>query len=138
MQPAMFRTPLRPRGVALLAVGTIAAGVATLLRVAWEPFRSLFDGNVLGTSWLASLGMRAPPDGVIGAVLGAAFVVSGIGLWLLRPWAWWLAAIVGGVGLILSIGSVLWMAVFGVLLVYLVVVHEAFSKLRLTASPAVL
>jgi hypothetical protein len=135
MQPAMTRA--RPRGVAALAVATAAAGAATILRTVWEPFRSLVDTNVLGATWLAPIGLHAPPDGVVGGLLGAAFVVSGVGLMTLRPWAWWLAVTVGAAGLLLSIGSLVWMAVWAGLLVYLVVVHEAFSSLRLTARPAI-
>ena len=137
MQPAWNRTPSRPRGVVVLAVATVAAGVATILRTVWEPFRSLVDGNVIGATWLAPVGLRAPPDGVVGGLLGAAFVVSGVGLAKLQPWAWWLAVTVGAAGLLLSIGSLAWMAVWAGLLVYLVVVHEAFSSLRQTARPTV-
>lgn len=137
MQPAWTRTPVRPIGVKVLSAATVAAGVATLLRAVWEPFRSLVDGNVLGAAWLAPVGLKAPPDGVVGALLGAAFVASGVGLYTLRPWAWWLAAIVGGVGLVLSLGSLVWVAVWAGLLVYLVVVHEAFSSYRLTGRPTV-
>ncbi len=136
MQPAWFRTPLRPTGVAVLAFATVVAGAATLLRAAWEPFRSLLDGTVLGAAWLSPLALKAPPDGVVGGLLGAAFVVSGVGLWTLRPWAWWLAVIIGGIGLLLSIGSLVWMAVWAALLVYLVVVHESFSDLRLASRPS--
>jgi hypothetical protein len=128
---------VRPIGVAALAVLTAAAGVATLVRAVWEPFRTLVDGSVIGASWLAPVGLKAPPDGVVGALLGAAFMASGVGLFALRPWAWWLAAIVGAVGLILSFGAVVWMAVWAGLLVYLVVVHEAFSAYRLTSRPTV-
>lgn len=136
MQPEWYRAPSRPRLVGVLAVATVGAGIATILRAVWEPVRTLIDGNVIGSGLLAPLGLPAPPDGVLGGILGAAFVVSGVGLWTMRPWAWWLAAIVGAIGLILSLGPILWMVVWAGLLVYLVVVHESFSSLRLTARPS--
>jgi len=40
--------------------------------------------------------------------------------------------IVGGIGLVLSLGSILWMVVWAAVLVYLVVVHEFFSSLRIS------
>lgn len=136
MPPAWISAFRRPRGVIALATATAAAGVVTLLRTAWEPFRSLVDGNVLAASWFAPIGVPTPPVGVVGGLLGAAFVVAGVGLWTLRPWAWWLAVIVGAVGLLLSLGSILWMALFAAVLVYLVVVHESFSTFRQPARAA--
>jgi hypothetical protein len=68
--------------------------------------------------------------GAAGLVLGGAYVIAGAGLWSLRPWAWWLAVLAGLVGLVLAIGSPVWMLLWGALVVYLVLVRNIFGVLK--------
>lgn len=63
-------------------------------------------------------------------VLAAVYIVAGVGQRSLRPWAWWLAVLVGTVCFVLAIGSALWMALWAAIVVYLVLVRSSFGVLR--------
>jgi len=97
--------PGRPLGVAILAILIILAGVLlTLLSLL---------ALVVGVAVI-------PIIGTIGVVIfGLAFILSlilllaGLGLWRLRPWAWWLALFVLLVYIANQVGSIYLSGGFG-------------------------
>ena len=122
--------PSRPIGVAILAILTILFGIIGLV------------GGLLVLLGGALLATIAPEFGSLFLIIGGLLalfsllaIVSGIGLWRLRPWAWWLTVIVGVLSIVFNIGSfavfpgggfpygiVLWL----IILIYLVVVRKSF------------
>ena len=122
--------PSRPIGVAILAILTILFGIIGLL------------GGLLVLLGGALLATIAPEFGGLFLILGDLVtlfsllgIVSGVGLWRLRPWAWWLTVIVGVLSIVFNIGSfavfplggfpygiVLWL----IILIYLFVVRKSF------------
>jgi hypothetical protein len=118
-------TSRRPLGVSVIAVIAIVLGIVTavlgLLGVLTGFVSGIMDSpRGAGREFLA---------GVVGLVLGAAYVLAGVGLWNLRPWAWWLAVLVGIVGFALAFGSPVWMVIWAVLVVYLFLVRGTFGVL---------
>ena len=96
--PAPVR-PSRPIGVALLAILVILAGLVLVLL-------SLL-AILLGLAVLAAGG-----GSLVLILAGIAFVLSaflllaGLGLWKLRPWAWWLSVIVLVLSLLAQLAGV--------------------------------
>src|SRR5258705_11292969 len=105
----------RPLGVSVIAVVVMAFGVVTAIL---GPLGMLV-GFVSGIMDSPRGGGREFLAGVAGLLLGAAYVIAGIGLWNLRPWAWWLATLAGAVGFVIALGSPVWMLLWGALVVYL-------------------
>jgi len=122
--------PSRPIGVAILAILTILFGIIGLV------------GGLLVLLGGALLATIAPEFGSLFLIIGGLLalfsllaIVSGVGLWRLRPWAWWLTVIVGVLSIVFNIGSfavfplggfpygiVLWL----IILIYLFVVRKSF------------
>jgi hypothetical protein len=113
----------RPLGVSVIAVVVMAFGVVTAVL----GLLGMLVGFVSGIMDSPRGGGREFLAGVAGLVLGAAYVIAGIGLWNLRPWAWWLATIAGAVGFVIALGSLVWMLLWGALVVYLVLVRGNFG-----------
>ena len=116
----------RPLGVSLIAVVVAAFGVVAavfgLARMLFGLVSGIMDSpRGAGLDFLAGVG---------GLVLGAAYVLAGVGLWNLRPWAWWLAVLVGVVGFLLAFGSPVGMVLWAVPVVYLVWVRNRFGVLK--------
>ncbi|HEX9708567.1 MAG TPA: hypothetical protein VGB42_01115 [Candidatus Thermoplasmatota archaeon] len=122
----------RPLGVAVLAVVVAAFGVVTAVFGLFDVLR----GVVVGLMESPRAGGASLMGGLGGLLLGAVYVVAGLGLWALRPWAWWLAVAASVVGLALSYGAILWMAAWAALLVYLVLVRAAFGTLGSRPTPS--
>lgn len=129
--PAYMPPPMRPNrplGVAILAILTVIFGIIGLLGgLVILGFSGL--GFAMGLGPLAAFGAAV---GAIILIFGLIAIVAGLGLWSLRPWAWWLAVIVAVVqllfnGLTLNFTLVLWL----IILVYLLAVRGNF-----TARPA--
>ena len=116
----------RPLGVAVLAVVVMAFGVITAVL----GLLGMLVGFVSGIMDSPRGGGREFLAGVAGLVLGAAYLFAGVGLWSLRPWAWWLAVLVGAVGFIVAFGSPVWMLLWAGLVVYLVLVRNHFGVLK--------
>jgi len=124
---ALLRDPgNRPLGVTVLAIVVMAFGIITALLGLLD----VLAGIVVGVMNSPRAGGRALLDGAASIVLGAVYIVAGAGLWSLRPWAWWLAVLVGIVGFVLAIGSALWMILWAAIVVYLVLVRSSFGVLR--------
>jgi hypothetical protein len=121
----------RPLGVAVLAVVVAAFGVVTAV----FGLLGALEGFVVGLMGSPRAG-GALMDGLGGLLLGAVYVIAGLGLWALRPWAWWLAVLASVVGVVLSFGAILWMAAWAALLVYLVLVRAAFGTLGTRTAPS--
>ena len=120
----------RPLGVAVIALVVMAFGaVAALLGLA-----GMLVGFVSGIMDSPRGGGREFLAGVAGLVLGAAYVIAGIGLWNTRAWAWWLAVLAGAVGFVLAFGSPVWMVLWAGVVVYLILVRGNFGVLK--AKPA--
>jgi hypothetical protein len=113
----------RPLGVSVIAVVVMAFGVVTAVL----GLLGMLVGFVSGIVDSPQGGGREFLAGVAGLVLGAAYVIAGIGLWNLRRWAWWLATLVGVVGFVVAFGSPVWMLLWGALVVYLVLVRGNFG-----------
>src|SRR6266850_1771908 len=119
---ALLRDPgNRPLGVTVLAIVVMAFGIITALLGLLD----VLAGIVVGVMNSPRAGGRALLDGAASIVLGAVYIVAGAGLWSLRPWAWWLAVLVGIVGFVLAIGSALWMILWAAIVVYLVLVRSS-------------
>ena len=107
--------PAPPFGVALLAaLNVIIGGVGAFLG-----FAVLIAGSGLGVALIA---------------LGLFQLAAGVGLWRVRPWAWFLSIVVLALGIVLNtidaMGGQTWsafLALFqGLVLVYLISVSRAF------------
>jgi hypothetical protein len=124
---ALFSGPgsRRPLGVTVLAVVVVAFGIVTALLGLVD----VLAGIVVGVMNSPRAGGRALLDGIASLLLGAVLVVAGAGLWALRPWAWWLAVLTGIVGVVLALGSILWMVLWAAIVVYLVLVRSSFGVL---------
>ena len=115
--------PSRPIGVAILAVLIVLVGAVFLL-------------GALGLFLLAGFAtFRGLPTvfGLTGAILGAVFLVLalifigvGLGLWRLRPWAWWLAIIVLLFSIVGSLTDPVGLVIPLILLIYLILVRQHF------------
>jgi len=81
--------PRRPIGVAILAILVILAGAfLTFIALILVFFSSiLIVGGIPGGGLVVA-------GSFIFLILSLVLLASGIGLWGLRPWAWWLATIV--------------------------------------------
>jgi|GEM_PF-285258 len=125
--------PKRPIGVAILAILTILFGVIGLV----GGLLVLAASGLLATvaPELAAFAGLILLIGILLTVLSLVGIVSGVGLWRLRPWAWWLTMVVGVLSIAFSIGSyvvfpaggfpygiVLWL----IILIYLFVVRKSF------------
>lgn len=115
--------PSRPIGVAILAVLIVLVGAVFLL-------------GAMGLFLLAGFAtFRGLPSffGLTGAILGAVFLVLalifigvGLGLWHLRPWAWWLAIIVLLFSIVGSLTDPVGLVIPLILLIYLILVRQHF------------
>ena len=125
-------TGRRPLGVSVLALVVLAFGLVSVVLGLID----VLAGIVYGVMDSPHAGGRALLAGVPLMVIGAAYLLAGAGLWSLRPWAWWLAVAAGTVGFVLAFGSVLWMALWAAVVVYLVLVRKSFGVLPNVPSPA--
>lgn len=115
----------RPLGVAVIAVVVIVFGIVAAI-VGLLGMLAGFAIGIMGFPGGAGLTFLA---GLAGLVLGAIYVIAGIGLWDLRPWAWWVAVLAGVVGFLLALGSPIWMVMWALLVGYLFVVRAHFGTL---------
>ena len=113
----------RPLGVTLLAIVALAIGVVNavlgLLHVA--------TGLVVGIMDFPRPGGSGLLGGLAMMVVGAVYFVVGLGLWSLRPWAWWLGVLASVVGFVVALGSPVWMVVWAALAVYLFLMRGRFN-----------
>ena len=90
--PQYAQRPSRPIGVAILAILIILAGVVLVLISLVFVLAALVVMAATGSALILVLAG-------IAFLLSLILLLAGIGLWGLRPWAWWLSVIV----LVLSI-----------------------------------
>ncbi|UCE11732.1 MAG: hypothetical protein JSW61_07330 [Candidatus Thorarchaeota archaeon] len=84
-----------PIGVTILAAIVMALGLFSIVTgVTIDFILAGGDLTLVGSFQLGAI------------VVGVLAIIAGIGLWKLKSWAWWLAAIVIGIGLILNISVV--------------------------------
>jgi hypothetical protein len=118
----------RPLGIAILSILIILGGVLVIiLGIAVLAFGGLL-GFAVGGGVGAALG--AAIGGII-IIVGAIWLVAGLGLWRLRGWAWWLATIVVGLSLAGSAangGVGAGLIVTALIFVYLLVVKKHFNQ----------
>lgn len=135
MPMAYVPPPRRPLGVAILAILVILAG-------ALLTFLALL--LVIGSSFLLVGGVSGGGLFVAGSfiflILSLILLASGIGLWGLRPWAWWLAAIVTvlvlldfglswySIGYPMQFAFLLPVLIPAIILVYLLAVRGSFRS----------
>lgn len=98
MRPSVGSPPTRPIGVAILAVLVILAGVVLTILAVLMVRGGL---SILGTTGNALLLGLA----LVFLLLSLILLAAGFGLWSLRPWAWWLAAIVLVLHLVTRVGD---------------------------------
>jgi lysylphosphatidylglycerol synthetase-like protein (DUF2156 family) len=115
----------RPFGVSLIAVVVMLVGAVTVVL----GLLGMLLGFVTGIMDASRGSGFAFLAGVAGVVLGAVYVLAGIGLWNLRAWAWWLAVLAGVVGFVLALGSPFWMVTWALVVAYLFVVRAHFGTL---------
>jgi len=115
----------RPTGVTILAILEWIAGAFAILG-------SL--GTVALSGFVGAFGGFMVIMGIITLVIGVANIVVGWGLWTLKKWAWNIAMILGVIGIIMALGSIvlnprtlggqiLGLAINGVVLYYLTRPH---------------
>jgi len=117
------RTEGRPLGVLLIAIVAVAFGIVTALL----GLLGMLTGFVTGLMSSPGGAGREFVAGLVGLILGAAYIFAGAGLLALRPWAWWLATLIGIVGFVISLGSPVWMIVWAALVGYLFIVRGNFD-----------
>jgi uncharacterized membrane protein (DUF2068 family) len=102
-------------GALLIVVGLLLAVAAGILGGLVAGAGGLLVGAALGAVVL------------IGGVL---MLVAGLGLWGMRSWAWWLAAIVLVIELLYGLrnGGVVGPVLLGLFLVYLIAVRRNFNQ----------
>ena len=113
----------RPILVALLA---ILIGSLGALVVVGGIILALGLGLLGGLAFGAGGAVIGAAFGAIVIAAGAVMLISAMGLWGMRSWAWWLALIVVvlvffGAGLFGKVG-------FGLLLVYMIAVRKSFNQ----------
>jgi len=132
----------RPLGVAILAILVILAGLASVI---------LLGLAIFGVAFL-DLVIPQAPTGLLLGILGVAFVLalillaSGIGLWRMRRWAWFLAilATLGGLGFqlygwyiagrpSLTTGEMISIGLSALIFIYLLAVSKYFGRRRAPA-----
>jgi hypothetical protein len=86
----------RPRGVTIIAILIVIAGIATLL----VGIGSVAIGPLIGIS------LVFVAFGVISLAIGVAYLVMGYGLWNGKGWAWTISTIVLIIGIIVDIISI--------------------------------
>ncbi len=110
----------RPIGVAILIVllGAIflLGAIGLYLLAGFSAFTGLptffgLGGALLGTVFL---------------ILALVFIGVGLGLWHLRPWAWWLAIIVLLLSIVGSLADLAGVVIPLILLIYLLLVRHHF------------
>ncbi len=122
--------PRRPIGVAILAILVILAGVVL----------TLLTGLLLLATIVVASGLFVAIALVL-FLLSLFLLLAGIGLWKLRPWAWWLSVIVlvltvitqlSSVGLSglrsLSTGELIVIGIPILILIYLIAVRGHFRS----------
>jgi len=85
----------RPRGVTIIAILIVIAGILTLL----VGIGSVAIGPIIG------IGLVFIASGVISLAIGIAYLVMGYGLWNGKGWAWTISTIVLIIGIIIDIIS---------------------------------
>ncbi len=115
--------PSRPIGVAVLAILIILVGAVFLL-VAVASFA--FAGFAAIRGLPNFFGITGAFLGIIFLVFALIFIGVGLGLWHLRPWAWWLAIIVLVLLIVGSLADPVGLVIPLILLIYLVLVRQHF------------
>jgi hypothetical protein len=128
-------TPSLPLGVAVLAVLTGLVGALVLIAGAAIVLVALFA--IASYGWIAPFGVGMVA-GLITLLVGAIILVIATGLWDQELWAFALAVIVTGAGVLWFIARPLWdgggvasietwpALLFGVVFVYLLAVNNHF------------
>lgn len=132
--PAMGSKPLvgagksfhRPLGVAIIAILIILAGFIFIL----VGIALLLLGGFLGLAFAGPVGAALGATfGIIVLVFGGILLAAGLGLWRMKSWAWWLAAIVMLLSIVGSYGNGYAGPVVGALFfVYLLLVKKHFNQ----------
>lgn len=124
----------RPLGVTILAILTILFGLALIF----------FGLALMALGAIGAVALQAAVDAgqipgwivgflvIIGALIllfGIIGMAAGVGLWRLRPWAWWLTLIVGIFSIIFGAVSFQWISValWLIIVIYLFVVRQHFG-----------
>ena len=114
--------PSRPIGVAILAILVMIAGVLLILL----GIGTLLLSTAFALSGFGLFGLGGTILGAVFLVFGLIFLGVGLGLWHLRPWAWWLAVIVSVLSIVGSISTPIAIVLPLLLLIYLVLVRHHF------------
>lgn len=115
----------RPLGVAIISVLMIIGGVIVVL----AGLAVMFLGGFLGLAFAGPFGAAIGAGiGILIMIIGAIWLAAGLGLWRMRGWAWWLAAIGVLLALVGNLGSPVGLALSALLLVYLLVVRKYFNQ----------
>lgn len=124
--PATSQPRRRPIGVTILAILLILGGIfLVLLSLAVV---------ALGVLFLPSLGFLGVAIGLVILILSFLVLAAGFALLSLKPWAWWLTAIVlvlylaSQVSLMIASAAIniVAVAIPGLILVYLIAVRKHF------------
>jgi len=112
----------RPTGVTILAVMAIIGGIGLLLTGGW--FLITEGGKFMaGDTFHGGMGVT----GAAGAIVLALFFLGlGIGLWRLKPWAWFLSLAVAGLLTAFGLLRVMARSDLGMTLVYLTIAGVMF------------
>lgn len=115
--------PSRPIGVAILAVLTILIGVLILIAGVALLVFPLFL-TPLGLPLV--FGLTASAVGLIIILVSLLWIGTGVGLFHLRSWAWWLAVIVMLLSVLSAAASYALAILPLLILIYLIIVRKHF------------
>lgn len=127
--------PARPLGVTILAILAAIAGVLGLL----GSLLILAAGGIVGAAGGGALGGLFGIIGILTLILAIAYLAFAFGAWTLKPWAWMLGLVAGGVGIALGvlqlfggdmIGPLISIVINGAIIYYLMTpeVKTAFGR----------
>lgn len=115
----------RPLGVAIVAIIIMFVGVLVVI----AGMAIMFIGGVGGAFLAGPVGAAVGAFvGLVVLIVGLITLAAGTGLWRMRSWAWWLAMIILVLQFIGSLATVVGAVVYGLLILYLVLVRKHFNQ----------
>lgn len=98
-----------PFGIAILSALTFLSGAALVLTAIFASFFIGLVHNLAGSLWLFTFFGSIVL--IFVGLLGAATIYVAWGLWNGKSWAWWLALIITGLGIVVNIAALSFFAI---------------------------
>jgi len=101
----VFVRVVRERPLMLLLLMNQLVGVSQLLTVVTTLIQLLVGGRIHGLPNASTVNLRMiPVSAFVMTAVAAIWLISAIGLWRGRSWAWWLAMFLNGLAVVVSVG----------------------------------